>query len=100
MVVSKSEIDKLNKTIEFMGLLSKTGFSQIEAIAKLAFSHLESPEGYNQLEDICKALEIIQEKAFDIQNCINSKAENVRCNYKDEKKYCRWNAQSIYRGKA
>lgn len=78
------EVERLCEAIETMSILSQAGFSQIEAIAKLALSGLETPEGYKHIEIIAKAFEIIQEKALDIRNCINCAAEEVGCNYIDE----------------
>ncbi|AST27437.1 hypothetical protein [Ralstonia pseudosolanacearum] len=73
----------LRYTINTIDAMSQSGFSEIAAIAGLALSRLETPEGYLHLEDIAYALQAIRNKARDIENCINAEAESVGCNYKD-----------------
>ncbi|MBG6247002.1 MULTISPECIES: hypothetical protein [Symbiopectobacterium] len=78
------DVSKLQDTINYMDCLSQSGFSEISSIAKLAISWLETPEWYNHLEVVADALTAIYGKADDMQNVINSEAENVNCNFKDE----------------
>ncbi len=84
-------------TINFMDCLSQGGFSEISSIAKLALSRLETPDGYQHLDDIANALAAIWGTAERIQNCINSEAELVGCNYVDDAQRRRWDAQHAHR---
>lgn len=81
---SKSnDIKRLHAAVYDMDCLAQGGFSEIAAIAKLAMSALETPDGYLQPENIANALRTIWGKAYDIENCINCAAEEVGCNYID-----------------
>ncbi|MDB0569815.1 hypothetical protein LBW59_03380 [Ralstonia solanacearum] len=73
----------LREAIQNIDALSQDGFSEIAAIAGLALSRLEMPEGLLHLEDVAYALQAIRGKAQDIKNCINGEAESVGCNYTD-----------------
>lgn len=77
-----NDIRKLRGTIEMMDALSQEGFSEIAAIATLALTALEAPQGYNDLESIALAFAAIKRKAEDGKNCINFEAEDIGCNYK------------------
>jgi hypothetical protein len=76
-------IEKLGEAIENIDAMSQDGFSEIAAVAGLALSRLETPEGLLNLEDIAYALQLIRSKAQDIEAGINWEAEQVGCNYKD-----------------
>jgi hypothetical protein len=91
------EVQKLRNAVEFMDCLSQSGFSEISSIAKLALSRLETPDGYRHLDNIVNALKAIWGKADDIQNCTNSEAEQVGCNYVDDAQRRRWDAQRAHR---
>ncbi len=90
-------VKNLRNAIEFMDCVSQGAFAQISSIAKLALSRLETPDGYQHLDDIANALALIWCKADDIQNCIGSEAEKVGCNYVDDAQRKRWDAQRTYR---
>lgn len=81
---STPEIQKLRDTVRFMDNLSQNGFSEITAIARLALASLETPEGHHNLQCIVYAFRLISEKAQDVEGAINSMAEEVGCNYKDD----------------
>ncbi|UJO99392.1 MAG: hypothetical protein LZF64_09260 [Nitrosomonas sp.] len=61
---------------------------------------LRTPSGYRHIDDIATALEAIVYKAQDIQDCVNSQAENVGCNYIDEDERKRWKARDESRSAA
>lgn len=92
-----TDLHKLHGVIEDMDALAQGGFSEIRAIAKLALAALQTPEGYLYIENIVQALLAIQGKAEDINNCINCAAEDVGCNFKDERLYARYDAQRAAR---
>jgi hypothetical protein len=81
--VHNEDTQQLRYTINTIDAMSQNAFSEIAAIAGLALSRLETPEGLLRLEDIAYALQAIRSKAHDIENCINAEAESVGCNYKD-----------------
>lgn len=91
------QIKGLRGVVNFMDCLSQGGFSQIRAIAKLALAQLERPDGYHHPELIAHALSAIWGKAEEIENCINSEAEMVGCNYVDEAERRRWDAHAAAR---
>lgn len=80
-----TDVDKLQETIEFMDSLAQQGFSEIAAIARLALSSLQTPDGYLHIENTVQALQVIVSKAMDIDNCVNCSAEDVGCNYIDKR---------------
>lgn len=91
------EVQKLRNAVEYMDCLSQGGFSEIASIAKLALFSLETPDGYQHLDNIANALKAIWSKADDIQNCINSEAEQVGCNYADDNQRRRRDARHAHR---
>ena len=94
---SAATTDKLCNAVESMDGLSQDGFSEIAAIAKLALAWLEKPDAYRHMDVTANALSAIWGKAEDIQNCINSQAEEVGCNYVDDAQSRRWAAQRAAR---
>ena len=94
-----TDVDKLQETIEFMDSLAQQGFSEIAAIARLALGSLQTPEGYLHLENTVQALQVIVDKAQDIDNCVNCSAEEVGCNYIDEKQAQRREARRTAEGR-
>ena len=88
-----ADVQHLQVAVETMDLLSQDGFSEISSIAKLALISLEAPAGYQHIDNIATALKAIRSKAEDMQNCINVEAEKVGCNYTDDARCRRWNAE-------
>jgi hypothetical protein len=74
---------KLCNTIQFIDSLSQEGLGQIAAIAGLLKSAIEKGIVDDNLstKDLYTAVCAIRSKAQDIENCINSEAESVGCNY-------------------
>jgi len=94
------ELQQLRSTVTLMDSMSQDAFSAIASIATLALVCLESPAPYQRLNDIAKALETIRGKAQEGENCINSEAEEVGCNYTDEREERRWEAMRASEGRA
>lgn len=94
------QIQKLRNTVNLVDCLAQGGFSQISAIARLALAQLEHPDGYRHPELIAEALNAIWYKAEEVENCINSQAEMVGCNYVDEAQRRRWAAAKQTQGAA
>lgn len=91
---SDTEIKELRTALINVDAFSQSAFSEIASIASLALSCLESPEGYRRMDDIANALVVIRNKANETEDCINSHAEQVGCNYVDESRRRRWEAAS------
>ncbi|WP_367155645.1 hypothetical protein [Methylomonas sp. HYX-M1] len=87
-----TNVKRLQNAIIDMDSQAQTGFDEIEAIASLVLSAMESPERYPDDEDIAQALIVIMHKASEIKNDINYAAEVVGCNYKDESTMRRYEA--------
>lgn len=95
-----TDVEKLQGAVEFMDALAQQGFAEIIAIAKLALGSLQNPSGYVHLENIVQALEVIAGKAHDVNNTVNCAAEEVGCNYRDEKLAQRWEARRTAEGRS
>ncbi len=80
-----ADVGRLQVALEDIDALAQGGFGQIESIARLALAALQTPEGYLRPEAIVQALIAIRDKAAEVENCINWAAEEVGCNYRDEK---------------
>lgn len=81
--IPSTDISRLTNAIEMMDCLAQEGLSEISAIAKLTLMALETPDGYRHPENIAHALRAIWGKADQIENCINSEAEQVGHNWRD-----------------
>ncbi|MFJ9533324.1 hypothetical protein [Herbaspirillum sp. NPDC101396] len=77
--------------------MSQSGFDRIEAIAKLISISLESPSGYfpPHISTISHAMDAIRAIAEEASNCINSRAEEVGCNYVDDGIKRRFDAEKL-----
>lgn len=91
------DVQKLRNIINDMDCLSQIGFLEISAVAKLALSHLETPDCYRDLENIANAFHVIAAKANDIRNCIGVEAEGVGCGYSDDAQRRRLDARRVHR---
>lgn len=80
---SITETQRLRNAINTMDCLSQEGFSSIAAIAKLIITSLETSAVIDR-DTIAHAVHAILGKAQDIENCINSEAESLECNYRSE----------------
>lgn len=92
---SDAEIKELRTALINVDAFSQSAFSEIASIANLALLCLETPEGYRRMDDIANALVTIRNKANETENCINSQAEQVGCNYVDEVRQRRWDAERM-----
>ena len=84
--------DQLREVVTEMDSAAQGAFSEISAIAKLALAYLETPGAYSDFEGLARVLTAIWGKATDAENHINSMAEEVACNYKDQAMYRRMHA--------
>ena len=82
---TKADIQNFKNVILDMDKLSQEGFSKISSIARLALAALETPGHIRKDEDIANVLTAIWHIADDVENCINSRAEDVGSNYVDDK---------------
>jgi len=80
---TNNQTKTLRNTINLIDCLSQEGFSSITAIAELIITSLETSAVIDRIT-IAHAVHAILGKARDIENCINSEAEQVDCNYHSE----------------
>lgn len=85
--------EKLQDVISGIDSIAQDAFSEIAAIAKLVLASLEDPVICDDLNTIAAAIEAIRSKALDAENCINTCAEEVGCNYENEAHQRRWAAR-------
>jgi hypothetical protein len=76
-----TELSTLRQTIRQMDALSQEGFTDVAAIAKLIKVALEAANFSDPKKMIFPALGQIVDRAGDAENCINSEAEEVECNF-------------------
>ncbi|RFC37765.1 MAG: hypothetical protein DID92_2727743064 [Candidatus Nitrotoga sp. SPKER] len=93
-------LSTLKETINAMDGLAQTGFSQIEAIAKLAMAYMEMPEAYRHTEILAVAFEAIWNKAFEMNECISGEARFVGCERTDQGMLRRYAARAAERTEA
>lgn len=81
----QDQVSTLRGVITDIDALSQEGFSQIKAIASLAALTIENGDiQAGQIDDIYQALRAIMHKAQEIENCINTEAENVGSSYTED----------------
>ena len=95
---SAKRIKALSTAVNNIDSLSQEGFGQISAIARLAILSFETPEGHypHHSETLAVALSAVRRIADDIENLINSVAEEVGANHIDEK--CSSRRKAHYEG--
>lgn len=86
---------QLRDTVTEIDGYAQSGFSQIQALAKLALVSMELPASHHSSDAIAHILDVIAGIAMDFENCINCSAENVGCNYVDEAQRRRRAAQRV-----
>lgn len=78
-------ITRLQRAVNNIDCASQQGLSQIASIASLAIHHIQhGSESAAQMEHLANALRVIQDKALEVENCINSEAERVGCHYEED----------------
>lgn len=87
-----SQVAELRETIEEVDSMVQRGCSAIAAMARLALKSLEHPDGHRDMDGLACLLHTIWDKAADVENDVNSSAEEVGCQYVDEAERRRWAA--------
>lgn len=88
----EAEIQNLRATVSFMDCLAQGALSEIGSIARLALSHLETPDAYQHMEDVANALTAIWGRADTAVDHIHHEACQVGCCHIDEAKHRRLDA--------
>ena len=94
--MSKATPAQLREAITSMDSMASSAFTEIATLASFALLAMEQPRTYANglgLEAIATVLNAIKSKADDADNCINSTAEGMECNYVDVAQWRRWNAE-------
>ena len=82
---NQDTITRLQRAVNNIDSASQQGLSQIASIASLAIHHIErGTESATQMEHLANALRVIQDKALEVENCINSEAERVGCHDEED----------------
>ena len=92
-----TDVLALRCAMEGVDALAQGGLSSIETMARLALARLETPAAYRNMDWLASVLETIAACARDTENCINSEAERVGCNYVDGAQRRRWDAERAAR---
>ncbi|WP_296446990.1 hypothetical protein [Rhodoferax sp. UBA5149] len=85
--------EQLRVAVTEMHSMSQSAFTEISTFARLALASLETPQAYANIESLATVLSAIWGKAMDADNCIRAEAEGVGCNYVDEARRCRMDAE-------
>lgn len=91
-----ASISDLQDCISTIGALAHEGLREIEAVAKLALSYMESPEAYRHPENIAQALHAIWGMAERTMGCIESEASAVGCCSANSAQIRRWAASHAH----
>ncbi|WP_426110419.1 hypothetical protein [Massilia sp. PWRC2] len=81
---SDADVHQFRAVVVDMDAMAQSGFSKISSIARMALAALQGPPRPREDSDIINVLKAIWHIADDIENCINSRAEDVGANYIDE----------------
>lgn len=93
--MTKATPEQLRCAVIDMDAIAHGAFSEIASMATLALLAMKQPATYGNgcgMDDIARVLSAIQGKAEDVNNCINSIAGGVSCNYIDSEQLKRWDA--------
>lgn len=81
-----TQIESLKSELHGVDSIAQAMLDQIDAVARLASAAFETQYAHRNPMAITHALDLIAERARDLQNFINCAAERVGCNYRDFKK--------------
>lgn len=84
---------RLQETIADMDAISQDGFSRISALTELLLSTMESPDCFPSMANVAHVLALIRATAFDHENSVNSLAEDMGCNFINDRERRRWAAE-------
>ncbi len=90
------DIDKLKQTVNDMDYISQEAVERITTITGLLLLAMESPAFYSRPSDLYHALRQINFIADGLQNDINVMAEDVGCNFIDNKTDGFWAAHKAF----
>ncbi|WP_156924333.1 hypothetical protein [Derxia gummosa] len=89
----KMDIARLHAVIEDMDAMAQDGFSRISSLVEVLLCAMESTTRYPSNSSIAHTLLTIQSIADDNENGVNSLAEDMGCNFIDDRQRARWNAE-------
>lgn len=90
-------IDALSDTLKLVDSVSQDAFGRIKSLCVVTLLAMEQPGHPLDMEDIAQVLKQIEQASDEAEGCINSEAETLGCNYKDEKWYRRIDARHAWR---
>lgn len=89
-------IDALRSTLELVDSVSQDAFSRIKSLCTVALLAMEQQGRPVVMEDLAQILKQIRQASEEAENFINTKAESLGCNYKDQEWYRRIDARSAW----
>lgn len=77
--------------------VSQDAFSRIKSLCKVALLAMEQQGRPVDMEDLAQVLKQIEQASDEAEGCINSEAESLGCNHKDQAWYRRIDARAAWR---
>jgi hypothetical protein len=79
----QTEIDELRATLRLVDQLCQESLGQIQAVAKLAMESLKSPQTPAYKETLARVLQLVWERAFDLEGQVNETAKQAGADHID-----------------
>lgn len=90
-------IDALRSTLELVDSVSQDAFRRIRSLCAVTLLAMEQQGKTLDMEHLAQVLKQIEQASDEAHNYINSEAEGVGCNYKDERWHRRIDARNAWR---
>ncbi len=91
------DIEALKCTVEMVDSIAQDAFSRIKSLCAVTLLAMHQHDRPIALEDIAQILRQIEQASDEAENCINSEAESVGCNYEDKEWHRRIAARAAWR---
>ncbi|MFT4504611.1 hypothetical protein [Caballeronia sp. 15711] len=88
--------DLLSQALNMADCFSQEGLDAIEMICDVSLTAMLQPAFWRSTDTIATALQTIKRMASDTRNAINGEAEQLGCNYRDEKSRPRHDARQAF----
>jgi hypothetical protein len=88
--------DLLSQALNMADCFSQEGLNTIEMICDVSLTAMLQPEFWRSTATVATALLTIKRMADDTRNAINGEAEQLGCNYRDEKSRPRHDARQAF----
>lgn len=95
--MSTPSIERLREKLLLVDSVSQDAFGRIKSLCNVALLAMEQHGHPVDIEDLAQVLKQIDQASDEAENCINSEAESVGCDFKDQKWYRRLDARDAWR---